>query len=122
MPVGAASTKLPVISGMTVFVCLLAGISLQLLPPEISEPIVEESGPVENASALLYAIGLAVALLQLSRFRTLPWLSGTMMLLWLMLRELDFQKMFTYRSVESIGFYTRPIAPWWQKVLAIFIL
>jgi hypothetical protein len=43
-------------------------------------------------------------------------------LLWLVLRELDLQKAFTYRSIESVGFYTRAIAPWWQKVLAIALL
>jgi len=49
----------------------------------------------------------------------LPWLCAAGVLLWLLLRELDFQKAFTYRSIESIGFYTHPRAPVWQKLVAI---
>src|SRR5688572_33498438 len=49
-------------------------------------------------------------------------LGGAAMLLWGLLRELDFQKRFTYRSVESLGYYTRPHAPWSEKLLVLLIL
>jgi hypothetical protein len=46
-------------------------------------------------------------------------LSILLVLVWLCLRELDCQKRFTPRSIESIGFYTRPdIAPS-MKLLAL---
>ena len=92
------------------------------MPRDVAEAVVAEGGLVENASALLYGIGILIAALQLKRHPTWPWLSGLAMLLWMFLRELDYQKAFTYRSVESVPFYTGSTAPGWQKVLALLIL
>jgi hypothetical protein len=101
---------------------LLAGALSGLLPRDTAKRLAEEGGIFETASALFLGAALLLILLQLARaFSTLR-LAGAAMLLWAVLRELDFQKRFTYRSVESLGYYTRPHAPWTQKLLVLLIL
>lgn len=95
---------------------------LFLLPRQVSLNLVSEGQMIENISALFLASAVVVAVLHLKRQPGLVWLSATGTLLWAYLREMDYQKMFTYRSVESLGFYTRPQAPLSEKLLVLLIL
>jgi hypothetical protein len=92
------------------------------LPPSDAKRFADEDGPVEMASNLVLAVAFAFAGLGLSKHPSRPWLSGTAMSLWLLLREFDFQRCFTHRSVESISYYVRPGAPWTEKLLVLLIL
>lgn len=114
----------PLRPGSVVVACvtILVGLVLQTVLYERSLIWKAEGGPIEVASAVFFAVALVIALVRLVRRPSPGWLAGTVMLLWAVLRELDFQKAFTYRSIESLGFYTRPIAPLWEKLLAITVL
>jgi hypothetical protein len=101
----------------------VAGLVVQHLDPETAHRLSAEDGPFEIASAGLYMLAFLIAAAGCFRERpTLLRLSGTVMLFWATLRELDFQKRFTYRSVESFGYYTRPIAPWSEKIMVLLVL
>lgn len=92
------------------------------LPRATTERLAKEGGVFETASVFFFSLALAILLFQLVRaFSPLRFASAAM-LLWAVLRELDFQKRFTYRSVESIGYYSRSHAPWSQKILVLLIL
>ena len=84
--------------------------------------MVEEGQAIETMSLIAIGAAAAISALQFVKTRKAVWLSATAILLWAYLRELDFQKLFTYRSVESIGFYTRPHASLGLKLLVIAIL
>lgn len=115
----------PLIQPMSLTVAaifLLTGLVVQSLPEETARALAAETGPFEIASVVLYGVAAVLAAVQLARRKSLPWLAGMTMLLWAFLRELDFQKRFTYRSIESIGYYTRPYAPWFEKLLVLLIL
>ena len=100
----------------------MGGALSALLPRDSAKRLAEEGGWFETGSAVCLAGALLVLVVQLARsFSTLR-LAGAAMVLWALLRELDFQKRFTYRSVESLGYYTRPHAPWSQKLLVLLIL
>jgi len=101
---------------------VLAGASTALLSRDTAKWLAEEEGIFETASALFFGAALVIMVIQLVRVFSPLRLAGAAMLLWALLRELDFQKRFTYRSVESIGYYTRPHAPWSQKLLVLLIL
>ena len=107
---------------LVMIVILLTGASTALLSRETAKWLAEEEGIFETASALFFGTALVIMLIQLLRAFSPLRLASAAMLLWALLRELDFQKRFTYRSVESIGYYTRPHAPWSQKLLALLIL
>lgn len=96
--------------------------AIQSLPPDRARALTSESGPFEIISALTYGVAVTLAACQLWQERTRIRLSALVMLLWAFLRELDYQKRFTYRSIESIGYYTRPYAPWPEKLLALAAL
>ena len=81
-----------------------------------------EGGPVELASVVVLGVALLTAIVQLASRFSLAWLSGAALMLWALLRELDFQKRFTYRSIESIPYFVRPQAPWQEKLVVILIL
>jgi len=102
-------------------VVLMAGLIVSLLPEAVAEAWTRESGPFEVASVVFYAGALTLVLSQLAGRRSLLLLSAATMLLWACLRELDFQRRFTYRSVESIGYFSRPQASWAEKLLVILI-
>jgi len=77
---------------------------------------------VELASAVVLVVALLTAIVQLASRFSLAWLSGAALMLWALLRELDFQKRFTYRSIESIPYYVSPRAPWQEKMVVILIM
>ncbi len=101
---------------------LVAGGVFQALAHYCGIVLHNEDGPLELGSAAMYALALAFALPVFIRKPSALWAAGATMILWALLRELDFQKMFTYRSIESVGFYTRPIASLKEKLLAILAL
>lgn len=111
------------IAAVIVTIFCVTGLVVQHLDPETAHRLSAEDGPFELASAGLYGLAFLIAATGCFRERlTLLRLSGTVMLLWATLRELDFQKRFTYRSVESFGYYTRPIAPWSEKIMVLLVL
>lgn len=105
-----------------VVVSILTAAVIQSLPDDTARALTSETGPFEIGAALGYAIAVALAAIQLVRQPNLLRLSALAILLWALMRELDFQKRFTYRSMESLGYYTRPIAPWPEKLLVLLIL
>jgi len=98
---------------------LTLGLLLMLAPRDWALRLTREGHLIENLSVCVAAGGILFAALNLSRFRSRIWFSILLLLVWLYLRELDFQKLFTPRSIESIGFYRNPdIAPS-MKLLAL---
>jgi hypothetical protein len=95
----------PDVACVLVFAALaIAG--MLLLPQDVSLNYAAEGHVIETLSLAVLAIALGLSTVQLLRKFSLPWLSANALLLWACLRELDFQKRFTFRSIESIGFYT----------------
>ncbi len=101
---------------------VLAACAAQALPAGSAQGLNREDGPIEIGSALVLAVGACIAIGSTLRRMSLVRLAGAVVVTSLLLRELDFQKRFTYRSIESIGFYTRPIASLTEKVVALAIL
>jgi uncharacterized membrane protein len=102
-----------------VVLAITAAAAVQLQDPETAARLGGEDGPFELASVGFYGIGFALTFYGFLRQRSALRLAGSLVLLWAMLRELDFQKRFTYRSIESLGYYTRSIAPWSEKLLVL---
>ncbi|HHY84844.1 MAG TPA: hypothetical protein GYA07_04815 [Verrucomicrobia bacterium] len=101
---------------------LLAVLILSFVPVDRMKAIAAEGGPIENLSLVVLAFGTVAAGLRLWRARTRLWAAVTVMLFWMFLRELDYQKLFTPRSIESIGFYSNPQVPLQWKLAAIAAL
>lgn len=97
---------------------LFAGVA-QALPAELSDYLKAEDGPFEVVSAILLAAAAIIGWVAAVRAPSAVRFAGAAVTTALLLRELDFQKRFTYRSIESVGFYTRPIAPVAHKVIAL---
>jgi hypothetical protein len=98
--------------------CLIVGV-LACLAPSQAKPFVAEGGLVENLSAALLATAVIVASLKTWRSRSLVWGAAALVLLGLFLREMDYQKLFTPRSIESIGFYSSQSIPLSIKLVAL---
>jgi len=107
--------------GILAATCVL-GLGLMLAPAGAAEAASREGGAIEIASVVLLFSGAAAAAFFSVRRRSWLWLSGALMMLWAVLRELDFQKRFTYRSIESTAYYFRDVAPPLEKVTVILIL
>ena len=110
--------RVTVLEGATLVVAAL----VQALPPGLAANLNAEDGPFEIGSALVLGMAALVGMILALRRPSLARIAGAVVLAALVLRELDFQKRFTYRSIESIGFYTRPIAPWWEKAIGLGVL
>lgn len=104
-------------AGVVVLAC-----AAQALPAGMAPSLNREDGPFEIASAVILAIAACLAVAAAVRRFSLARVAGTLVTTGVLLRELDFQKRFTYRSIESIGFYTRPIASLTEKLVALTIL
>ncbi|MBE2214364.1 MAG: hypothetical protein IAE82_10875 [Opitutaceae bacterium] len=106
-------------------VCLVAALAAgaEVLPPGSGGATLRgEYGVLELGSAGLLAAAVVAALAGAMRRPSAVRWCGALLLAALLLRELDFQKRFTYRSIESVGFYTRPIASVHAKILAGLVL
>ena len=90
-----------------------------MLPRELALHLTREGGSIENLTAFAAAVGIVIAVLKLLRSGSGIWLSISLIMLWMYLRELDYQKLFTPRSVESIGFYSNSSIPVTMKLIAI---
>jgi hypothetical protein len=97
-----------VIDGRSI-VILLAGVLViavgLMLPTESAKRLSAEGAIIETVSAALLGVSLLACMRELARRRSWPWLSGSMVVLMLLLRELDFHRRFTPRSIDSTGFY-----------------
>jgi len=104
-----------------VVTCVVAAV-VQGLPNQIGALLKAEAGPFEMVSSVIWLVAAVMALQIAIQCPSLVRWASTAMLVWAFLREMDFQKRFTYRSIESIGYYTRPDAPWPEKLTVIAIL
>ena len=98
------------------------GVILFNLPLPTVKELTGEGDLVENLSSVVLGLVVVLTAIQAARTRSSGWLSATVMALWMFLRELDFQRRFTPRSVESIGFYTRGTIPLQMKLVVLAIL
>lgn len=118
----ASKSRLTVAAfGILVLFLILAAVLLAL-PPHVVKPLVAEDALIENLSALFLVVGLLFAVAQAERTRSPLWVAVSLMMLWMLLRELDMQKRFTPRSIESIGFYSNPSIPLGVKLLALLAM
>lgn len=92
---------------------------LFLMPMEEALKHTEKGGFVESFSALLAGAGVIAASVKWHRGGGRLWLSISAVLLWMYMRELDYQRQFTPRSVESIGFYSNGAFPLRLKLIAL---
>jgi hypothetical protein len=110
-------------SAICILITLVLGIVvLALLPPQQAKVLVAEGGLIENLSVAVLGAGMLCAGFTACRTRSRVWLAVSLMLLWMYLRELDYQKHFTPRSIESIGFYTNGDFPLGMKIGAVAAL
>jgi hypothetical protein len=93
---------------------------LQFLPLEVIKYLNSEQGPFEQFSVAFFAAAAFLSIASWWRARSLRWLSAAIIVIYAALRELDFQTMFTYRSVMSLGYYSGSVAPLPEKLLVIF--
>jgi len=94
----------------------------QFLPSELVKFFNAEVGPFEQYSVAFLAAAALLALASWWHSRSTSWLAGGVVLIYATLREFDFQKMFTHRSVMSLGYFTRPKAPLPEKLLVILAI
>lgn len=98
------------------------GVILFNLPLPTVKELTGEGDLVENLSSVVLGVVVLLTAFQAARTRSPAWLSATVMAVWMFLRELDFQRRFTPRSVESLGFYTRGTIPLQMKLVVLAIL
>jgi hypothetical protein len=89
------------------------------LPPETAKRLAAEGGPIETASAVLLAFACASCVREAVRTRAAAWASGSVAMLALLLRELDFHRLFTSKSIDSTGFYRSAAVPLHTKLLVV---
>jgi hypothetical protein len=93
------------------------------LHEDLIESLIDENGIIESASAFGYVACIAALLLR-GGWRTAvlraPYLS--FILLFLALRELDFDKRFTTMGIFKSQFYLSASVPWAEKILAVVFL
>jgi len=101
---------------------ILGCVLLFLLPREIALRLTRENGWVENLSVLAVAGAVLVAGVKLFFARSSLWAAIAIVLLYMALRELDWQNAFTPRSIESTGFYFHPDIPLLTKLTVLATL
>lgn len=103
---------------------VIASLWTQSLPAEsgLAKQMASEEGFFEQSSAafLIAAALLAAASWWVERART--WLAVALVIFYMALRELDFQTMFTYRSIMSSGYYFRDVAPLGEKLIVLVLV
>lgn len=87
---------------------LALGLVLFALPIGLEDRLTREGGLIENASSLLLVLVVLICARQIWRNPSWLWISGFLGTVWMCLRELDFQRRFTTRSIESLGFFSSP--------------
>jgi ABC-type dipeptide/oligopeptide/nickel transport system permease component len=94
----------------------------QFLPASLVKYLNSEQGPFEQFSVAFLATAALLALASWWQSRCQGWLAGGVVLIYATLRELDFQTMFTHRSVMSLGYFTRARAPLPEKLLVFLAI
>jgi len=107
---------------MAGLVFVIGVIWIQTLPPDWVKALNAEEGPFEQASVAFLAASALLALASWWQSRRRIWASAAVVLIYATLRELDFQTLFTYRSVMSLGYYTRDRAAWSEKLLVLVLV
>ncbi len=108
------------ILGVLILSALVIALALQL-PTETAKRLSREGGLIESASLVLLALGLLACLRALALRPSRPWLSGSLVMLMFLLRELDFHRLFTPRSIDSTGFYRSATIPLHIKVFILIL-
>ena len=104
-----------VLAALVIFV-----LYLESAAPELKTAILQENGPVESLSALGYFVCLGLLLFRSKRcgFR---WYFA-LILLFLGMRELDFQARFLTMSLTKSRFYLSPAVPLAEKLIGAGVL
>ncbi|MGV3772333.1 MAG: hypothetical protein ACO1QB_05490 [Verrucomicrobiales bacterium] len=95
---------------------------LHIVAPASVIAMTAEGGMIENSSNVILGLAVILAGIKLWRTRSLPWLSAAMVCLWMYMRELDYQRQFTSRSVESLRFFSSGSISVSSKIAVICIL
>jgi hypothetical protein len=107
---------------LALLVLVFGAVWIQFLPESVVKFLNSEIGPFEQASVAFLAAAALLAFACWLRYQATPWLASGIVFVYAVLRELDFQKIFTYRSVMSLGYFTRPIAPLPEKLLVLLLM
>lgn len=115
-------TSLP-IWGCLAVVSILS-VWIQAIPPDsgLAKHLASEVGFFEQSSAAFLIAASLLAMLSSIVDRSRTWLAAGIVLLYAALRELDFQTMFTYRSVMSTGYYASGRAGLGEKILVLLFI
>lgn len=103
---------------------LVASILTQSLPAEsaLARHLASEEGFFEQASAAFLIAAALLAGVSWIVCRSRLWLATGIVILYAALRELDFQTLFTYRSIMSTGYYFRDRAPLGEKIIVVLLI
>ena len=102
---------------------LLVGVIwFQCLPIPIIKYLNAEHGPFEQFSVAFLAAAALLACASWWQSRQTVWIAVAVVLVYATLRELDVQTLFTYRSVMSLGYFTRPRAPLLEKFVVLLAM
>ncbi|HYG22853.1 MAG TPA: hypothetical protein VEH04_08730 [Verrucomicrobiae bacterium] len=96
--------------------------TLWFLPNNQGVALTTEGSLIESLSVAVIAAGAVGAAWKATRSHPRLWIAVAVLFCWMFLRELDYQKMFTVRSIESIGFYSNPRVPIATKLIALAAL
>ena len=127
-PAGLNNVARQIIAGTPLSFWLVLGILVvgviwfQYLPAPIVKYFNAEHGPFEQFSVAFLAAAALLACASWWQSRRLVWLAAAVVLVYATLRELDFQTLFTYRSVMSLGYFTRPRAPLLEKFVVLLAM
>lgn len=103
--------------GLFIFIGTMLVIAvLWSLPLALAEKLTHEGHVVETVTAVVLGVAVLVGIRQLWANPSLCWGSAVVILIWTVLRELDFQRNFTPRSMESFGFFTSKAIPLEMKL------
>jgi len=103
---------------------LVASIWTQSLPVEsaLARHLASEEGFFGQASAAFLIAAALLAVVSWIVCRSLLWLATGIVILYAALRELDFQTLFTYRSIMSTGYYFHDRAPLGEKIIVVLLV
>ncbi len=127
-PLGRGCRQFLGATPLPVWACLVlvlpTALWTQSLPPEseLARHLASEEGFFEQASAAFLIAATLLAVLSAIVSRARVWLATAIVLLYASLRELDFQTMFTYRSIMSSGYYFRDRAPLGEKIVVLLLI
>jgi len=103
---------------------VLSSLWTQALPADsdLAKYLASEQGFFEQASAAFLIAGSLLAVASWLATRSTAWLAAGVVIFYSALRELDFQAMFTYRSVMSTGYYLKAGAPLGEKMAVLLLI